>query len=679
MNKQLLLFLLCGTISIQKSVSAEMSDTLNHYQLQDVEVKGKRLRSHLKALDDASIVDMSLLDYMPRILGNADPIHYAQLLPGVQTNSEYDAGLHVQGCDNSHNYVSLDGVPIYNATHLLGFFSIFNASHFSEMSLTKSSTSASFPNRLGGSVDMLTPTWICGEDSLQANGKHGEIAVGPMSSQGTVKLPIGKRSMLMVSARAAYLNLLYSKWLEMDGDHVNYDFADYNATYITQLDDANVIKAEAYWGYDNLKIGQADQGMQTKIKWDNTMAALHWYSRHSKWQTEQSVYFTRYANRVRLNETSIDVGVRSYIYDLGYKGRLKFGRWDCGADVIRHELMPQDIAMGGTINANVAPTKKQRTVEASAYMKYLQPLSQRLALETGLRFTYYYNKDRFASLDPNIKLRWDASQASQFSLNLGIHHQYLYQTGFSSMGLPTEFWLSSSNEFRPQYAYNASLQGNFWLKDREYRLTTELYFKKLEHQVENSGNIFDILYSSYSLEGALMKGKGYNYGANIMLEKRRGKLTGWVSYSFGRAKRRFDGDRYSGWYSASHERIHELNAVATYKIGKRIELGATYVLASGVPFTRIKYAYMVSNNIVSEYGPYNGDRIKPYMRLDLSMNYDFKNSGDKRSGINFSLYNATMYNNILSYRIKVYKGQVRYATFSFLMPILPSISYYYKF
>lgn len=679
MNKQLLLFLFLGTISIQKSVSAEMSDTLNHYQLQDVEVKGKRLRSHLKALDDASIVDMSLMDYMPRILGNADPIHYAQLLPGVQTNSEYDAGLHVQGCDNSHNYVSLDGVPIYNATHLLGFFSIFNASHFSEMSLTKSSTSASFPNRLGGSVDMLTPTWICGEDSLQANGKHGEIAVGPMSSQGTVKLPIGKRSMLMVSARAAYLNLLYSKWLEMDGDHVNYDFADYNATYITQLDDANVIKAEAYWGYDNLKIGQADQGMQTKIKWDNTMAALHWYSRHSKWQTEQSVYFTRYANRVRLNETSIDVGVRSYIYDLGYKGRLKFGRWDCGTDVIRHELMPQDITTGGTINANVAPTKKQRTVEASAYMKYLQPLSQRLTLETGLRFTYYYNKDRFASLDPNIKLRWDASQASQFSLNLGIHHQYLYQTGFSSMGLPTEFWLSSSNEFRPQYAYNASLQGNFWLKDREYRLTTELYFKKLEHHVENSGNIFDILYSSYSLEGALMKGKGYNYGANIMLEKRRGKLTGWVSYSFGRAKRRFDGDRYSGWYSASHERIHELNAVATYKIGKRIELGATYVLASGVPFTRIKYAYMVSNNIVSEYGPYNGDRIKPYMRLDLSMNYDFKNSGDKRSGINFSLYNATMYNNILSYRIKVYKGQVRYATFSFLMPILPSISYYYKF
>ena len=131
------------------------------------------------------------------------------------------------------------------------------------------------------------------------------------------------------------------------------------------------------------------------------------------------------------------------------------------------------------------------------------------------------------------------------------------------MGLPTEFWLSSSNEFRPQYAYNASLQGNFWLKDREYRLTTELYFKKLEHQIENSGNIFDILYSSYSLEGALMKGKGFNYGANIMLEKRRGKLTGWVSYSFGRAKRRFDGDRWIRWlYNLINQCSHKFPKIS---------------------------------------------------------------------------------------------------------------------
>ena len=234
---------------ILKGVSAEMTDTLNHYGLQAVEIRGKRLRSQLREIEGTSIISMSLMDEMPHILGNADPLHYAQLLPGVQTNSEYDAGLHIQGCDNSHNYVSLGGAPVYNAAHLLGFFSIFNAGHFSEMSLQKSPVSASFPNRLGGRVDMLTPTWLAAEDSLSVGTVHGELSVGPMSSQGTLRLPISKRSLLLLSARAAYLNLLYSKWLEVDGDEVKYDFSDYNLSYITQLDDANVLKIEGYWGY----------------------------------------------------------------------------------------------------------------------------------------------------------------------------------------------------------------------------------------------------------------------------------------------------------------------------------------------------------------------------------------------------------------------------------------------
>ena len=250
---------------ILKGVSAEMTDTLNHYGLQAVEIRGKRLRSQLREIEGTSIISMSLMDEMPHILGNADPLHYAQLLPGVQTNSEYDAGLHIQGCDNSHNYVSLGGAPVYNAAHLLGFFSIFNAGHFTEMSLQKSPVSASFPNRLGGRVDMLTPTWLAAEDSLSVGAVHGELSVGPMSSQGTLRLPIGKRSLLLLSARAAYLNLLYSKWLEVDGDEVKYDFSDYNLSYITQLDDANVLKIEGYWGYDKMKIGQASHGLRQKI------------------------------------------------------------------------------------------------------------------------------------------------------------------------------------------------------------------------------------------------------------------------------------------------------------------------------------------------------------------------------------------------------------------------------
>ena len=655
-----------------------MSDTLHRYQLQGVEVKGKRLRSSLREIWGTSIISMSLMDDMPRILGNADPMHYAQLLPGVQTNSEYDAGLHIQGCDNSHNYVSLGGVPIYNAAHLLGFFSIFNAGHFSDMCLTKASASADFPNRLGGSVDMQTPTWI-GQDSLTMRGVHGEVSIGPMSSQGTLKLPIGKRSLLLVSARAAYLNLLYSKWLEVDGDHVNYDFSDYNVSYITQLNPANVLKLEAYWGYDKMKIGQADYGLASSLRWDNTMAALHWDTRTEKLQAEQTLYFSRYANRLRVDELSFNVGLRSYIYDLGYKGKVKMGRWMAGGELVRHQLLPQKIDMDGAFSNDLPETSVQKAVEASAYVQYLQPLGKRVDWTIGMRASAYHYKADYWSLDPNMRIDWSISDNTKLNLNLGVHHQYLFQTGFSSMGLPTEFWFSASDSQRPQYAYTSSLQGEFWLRDKEYRLSTEVYYKQLRHQVENSGNVFDILYSSYSLEDSLLHGKGYNYGLNVLVEKRRGKLTGWLSYSLGRAWRKFDGEQYEGWYPANHERIHELNMVATYKVGKRINLGATYVLASGTPYTRIKYAYLIANNIVTEYERHNGERVNPYMRLDLSLSYDFKPKGDKRSGINFSLYNATMHRNDLFYRVKVYNGHVRYGVFRFLMPILPSLNYYYKF
>lgn len=672
---------------ILKGVSAEMTDTLNHYGLQTVEIRGKRLRSPLREIEGSSIISMSFMDEMPHILGNADPLHYAQLLPGVQTNSEYDAGLHIQGCDNSHNYVSLGGAPVYNAAHLLGFFSIFNAGHFTEMSLQKSPVSASFPNRLGGRVDMLTPTWLAAEDSLSVGAVHGELSVGPMSSQGTLRLPIGKRSLLLLSARAAYLNLLYSKWLEVDGDEVKYDFSDYNLSYITQLDDANVLKIEGYWGYDKMKIGQASHGLQGKLKWNNTMAALHWYSRskhgenerRKNWQMEQMVYYSRYANRLNLNEYSFQVGMRSFIFDLGYKGNFSWGRWRMGAEVVRHQLLPQDIGISGNLANYQTDAHHQLATEASVYLQYCQPLGENLLMELGARVSGYHCQKSFYRVMPHLKFNYDLSPSAILNLNLGIRNQYLFQTGFSSAGLPTEFWFAANQNHRPQYAYHAALQGEFWFAEKEYRLSVETYYKWLMNQIENNSNMFDILFSSYSFDGSLLHGKGYNYGLNLLLEKRRGKLTGWLSGSLGRAMRKFDGEQYQEWYPAGHERIYELNAVATYRINRRVSLGSTYVLASGTPYTKVNYAYLMSGNLVTEYGPHNGDRVKPYMRLDLSVSYDFATKGKVRSGINFSLYNVTMHGNDLFYRIKVYDNHVRYNAFKFLMPIMPSINYYCKF
>ena len=239
----LTLFLACTAVAGQLPAAADSVGTLRQ-TLGEVSVSGRRVRSSLRTEGGASVIGMELMRSMPRILGNADPLHYAQTLPGVQTGAEFDAGLHIQGSDNTHNLVSLNGVPIYNATHLLGFFSVFNATHFASMRLAKSPSAPSSANRLGGFVDMTVADTV-------ARRASGDVSVGPLSSQATVTLPVGRGVSVALSARAAYANLLYSHWLKVDGEPLDYFFHDYNLTFAWQPDARNRLWLEAYYGGDD--------------------------------------------------------------------------------------------------------------------------------------------------------------------------------------------------------------------------------------------------------------------------------------------------------------------------------------------------------------------------------------------------------------------------------------------
>lgn len=289
--------------------AADSVDTLSR-ELRQVSVTGRRVASQLASDRGVSVVGMGLMRSMPRILGNADPLHYAQMLPGIQTGGEYDAGLHIQGSDNSHNMLAIDGVPIYNAAHLLGFFSVFNATHFSSMRIGKSATAAAAPNRLGGMVDMQA-----GRD--RPPGPTGDVAVGPMSSQATVSLPAGRCSWLTLSARAAYFNLLYSRWLEVDGEELGYFFHDYNLTYTYAPDSRNRLWAEVYYGGDDASYGDGGYGMDTSLGWANFMAALHWDHSSGTTGIGQCVYYTRYGSRLGLSQPSVGLSLESRIATAG--------------------------------------------------------------------------------------------------------------------------------------------------------------------------------------------------------------------------------------------------------------------------------------------------------------------------------------------------------------------------
>ncbi|MBP1541479.1 MAG: TonB-dependent receptor [Prevotella sp.] len=641
--------------------------------IQEVNVRGHKLNTYLlESPIGTSLVDLRMMDNMPRILGNADPMHYAQMLPGVQTNSEYDAGLHIQGCDNAHNMMMISGVPIYNAAHLLGFFSIFNTPHFATMQFTKSPSLPSYGNRLGGFVDMLMT------DTLRDKAS-GDLSIGPISSQGTLRLPVGKRSLLTVSARQAYINLLYGRWLKLDTEVLRYSFGDYNVTWLYQPNDRHQLSIDFYHGYDNAKYSDEDYLLDTGLKWGNTMFALHLNSLLGR-QTrlKQTAYVTHSYNDFKLDMNILSAQVPSRVTDVGYKAGLQQGPWSGGAELTLHTIKPQDPQLEGQLSIDHTKQDIQHSLEASLYGDYTLKVGK-MSYSAGGRATFYqYGDYRRLAVDPAVSVKWNVGAVGEFTLRGSLKHQYMHRSGFSNMGLPTEFWFSASQDFPAQYAWNVTLGYETWLLNRMYHITLEGYHKWLYHQQEYNGNVLDVLYSAYDLHSMLLHGHGYNYGINLLVEKRKGRLTGWMAYSWGRALRRFYDGRFDGLYPANHERIHEFNSVLTYKIG-RWSFGSTLVFASGTPFTASRSFYLINGSIISVFGEHNAQRLKPYFRLDLSVNYDFKSRNGRRSGINLSIYDVTMHNNDIYYRLKIYDNQFAARPFSFMLSIMPSINYYYHF
>ena len=669
MRLVLALFSCLLSISVVAQDSLLRGDTIR-----GISVRGHRLRTFLlDAPNGISRIDLRMMDDMPRILGNADPMHYAQLLPGIQTNSEYDAGLHVQGCDNAHNIISISGVPLYNVSHLLGFFSVFNTPHFASMQLARSAANAAMDNRLGAHVSMLMA------DSLRHN-TSGDVSIGPISSQGTLRLPVGQHSLLTISARQAYLNLLYSQWMKIETEVMRYNFGDYNLSWLWQPNNRHAISVDFYHGNDRATYSDDDYLLDTGLKWGNTMAALHVNSMlgHDS-QLRQTLYYTHSYNTFSLDMSSLHVDVPSSITDVGYQADLKTGALNTGLQVVGHTILPQDPSVNGLFNIEHVAQPRQHTIEGAAYADYTLQTGP-VATTAGLRTVYYqYGDYRRVALDPVVSVTCQLNAASQLVLRSSLKHQFLHRSGFSDMGLPTEFWFSASQQFPAQYAWNVSLGFDTWTSNRMYHFTVETYYKRLYHQQEYSGNVFDVLYSSYDLQSMLLHGQGHNYGINLLVEKRKGKLTGWLSYAWGRAMRRFSERGYQGWYPANHERPHELNMVATYRLNSHWSFGGTYVFASGTPFTAPRKFYLLNESLVSVFDEHNANRLNPYMRLDLSVNYDFRQRHGRRSGINLSVYNVTLHDNDIYYRLKIYQDRFAAMPFRFLLSIMPSINYYYHF
>lgn len=655
--------------------SADDDPATWNINLDSIVVKAYRYNSPVKvAKSGATVWSMKDLQLMPQILSNADPISYAQMLPGIQTNNEYHGGLNIAGCDNQHNLISIQGIPIYNATHLLGLFSIFNSSHFGAMELSKSAIGANSPNRLGGIMNMTHSEQPA--DSVA----HATVTVGMMSSQATLSLPVNRKTELKLSARVSYLNLLYHDFFTLDNKSLNYSFGDINASLRHKINEQNSLLADFYIGKDKASYEDDSYLANVDASWGNILGAVHWLHNSENLSLESAVYCTSFRNNLEIKLTDISYLTPSQITDLGIKSNASWRNLTFGVEAIYHSVMPQRIECIGSYNDFTSPNEYQDAFEGNLYGAYTYHINNLVAVTPGIRGSFFRNgSSLYGAADPSLSIELKKDDW-QLSAAYAMKHQYMFQTGFSDFGFPTEFWIGANERLKPQYGHTVSLSGDIFLLNRRYRLSAEVFYKRLFNQTAYNGSILDYTDSNFNIYKSLIYGNGYNYGFGITINKCYGKLSGWIGYAFTKARREFNERNLSGSYPASHERPHELNLVAAYTLNKHWSFGSTFVYASGTPFTAAEAIYVLNNNFVLKYGDYNGVRLRPYIRLNLSANYRWQAGKNREHLINFSVYNATATRNDLFYFLRIDKnGEFRYKPVSFFARILPSLSYTYKF
>lgn len=614
-------------------------------------------------------INTGLIQSLPKILGNTDPVNFIRQLPGVQTNSEYDSGIHIQGCDNSHNLISIGNVPVFGPNHIFGLFSVFIPSHHESMIF---STSAANANRLGGELNMELP------DTLKQD-LTGDLAVGMMSTQGTLGLRIGNKSHLRLSARWSYLNALYKRWMRVSGNDIRYGFNDYNLTWLYASDN-DKIWVDMYIGHDKAELAESHFDVNLNTRWGNALGALHWEHKGDDLRQKHSLYYSGYLSDSFVTQSSSSITMDSYINASGYKGQLIWTDLTIGADINYYKIQPQNPILSGIIGGENKIQDIQNSGELSLHAEYNGAFTNALSYNTGIKASTYVSPESevFTGLSPKAAVTYNTFRYGKIKAAYNLGHQYLFQAGISNIGFPIEFWLAAGKYSKPQYSHNFSISYDAEFFKDALAVSLSTYYKRLYNQIQYSGNLFDLFNSIYNLDEHLLKGDGWNYGVNMMVHKQAGKLTGWVSYSLGRALRQFDDPRYTKIYPANHERIHELNAVASYKI-RKWDFGSTFVYASGLPFTAPEHFYLSSGQILTVYGEHNACRMRPYIRLDLSATYTFIKNQKQENGINISLYNALGRHNDIMYRISKESDGYKYGPISFFLQYVPSISYYHKF
>lgn len=631
--------------------------------------------------------NLSELSSVPTVLGTTDIIKLLQLTPGVQNSGDANGYLYVRGGDPGHNAILYDGTPIYGMSHLLGIFPFYNTDHIKEVEFDKSSSNAKYGGRLG-STTLLTPNKkIPSEFGIQGN-------VGILASQLTLTVPVSTKSGFYISGRKTYIDQIVAPFLNSnsknsDTQNMKYGFSDGNLTFISQLSKNNLLSVDAFVSGDELKIKDGNLALRTNLKWSNfTASPTLTTTFSSKLSMSNSVYFSKYANELNMEQATIEFGVSSYVKDFGFDNAFRY--WiknvpaESGVQYVYHNLQPQKVNIENLTDSNTSQNDIINANEVAVFTSVRPKLSDHLNAELGLRINYYTSgsNNSYLHFQPRVLLNYAANEKYSFYGSYNRQYQYLSLITTSSVGIPTDFWIASSDGVKPQSSDEFSIGSNQKISKN---ITSSLggFYRSMKDLLEYPYGITQFNEIT-TLKNDLLVGKGKAYGLEMMLRKNNGKFTGWLSYTLSWSDRNFDELNNGNTYFAKYDRRHNLSVVGMYDLNSKWNFGVTQIFTSGNRFTMPTSWYFINNNPVKEYSAYNNAQMPNYVRTDLSVNYFFLKTNKKESALNFSVYNTFNINNpiyvVLNVQVDKDKNSVIVKQEKkVLYRILPSVSWRFKF
>ncbi|HOY07783.1 MAG TPA: TonB-dependent receptor plug domain-containing protein [Saprospiraceae bacterium] len=688
--------------------------------LREVEIKGERYerieeRAQMGRID----VPIQQIKNVPAFLGEKDVLKALQLLPGVSGGGEGQSGIYVRGGGPDQNLILLDGVPVYNVSHLFGFFSVFNPDAVKDVSLIK----GGFPARYGGRLSSVIEINM---KEGNENEFHGEGTIGLIASKLTLEGPIKKgKSSFIVSGRRTYIDILARPLIKAgfkaDGSDgvVGYFFDDVNAKVNYKFSEKDRVFLSFYAGQDKFyfNIEENDEEYEDRFKaglgWGNITTALRWnhiwtpklfanstltFSRY-KFETSNGFESREFENKALISEDKFDLNYFSGISDVAAKidfdylpspeHYIRFG-----ANAILHTFKPGDFRSSyssfeaGEDISSFSSNYVQPNVQATEFAAYAEDdwkINSSFRVNAGLHFSGFALAGKpYFSLQPRLNARYLLDGGWSVKAGFSTMRQYIHLLTNETIGLPTDLWLPTTKRVKPQDSWQAAV-GTAKTLGKDYEFSVELYYKEMNNVIAFREGSSLLQFEGW--EDRVSQGRGTAYGSEFFVQKKTGKLSGWIGYTLSWATRQFDDINFGKEFPYKYDRRHDFEVTGSYKFTERFSLAASWVYSTGNAVTLGNSQYLGPSN----YGNYlstithtpkrNNFRMPSYNRLDVGVEFTKKKRRYTRTWA-FGAYNAYNRKNpfFLFTDTEYNNGQTKQVLKkASLFPVIPYFAWSFKF